>query len=309
MKNSQEDRLTMYLSFSDFLIKNAAILKDLPNYNAYFEELQKIITEIKSFAERQKDDRTGLTKEKKELRDKLISITLDSSLKLNAYAEDSNKTKLRSAVKMTKSKLLRATDTGLRDYAKLIHGKAQDNLDGLVNYGITVASQTALLDTINSYFISIPAPRDGIMDRKEATTRLAELLNNADSVISRIDARIGIIKVAQPTFYKSYINAKKIVDTGKSPLVLKASAIDIKNQLPIKGVKFSFVNSEASLQGIGDNTEIVKKTADKGRFIIKSMPEGTYKVNVSKTGYKEKVVMVNVIPGELADLRVELERV
>jgi hypothetical protein len=62
------------------------------------------------------------------------------------------------------------------------------------------------------------------------------------------------------------------------------------------------------MSGMEGNVEIVKKTAKKGSFNIKNMPEGTYRVKVTKTGYKEKVVTVSVAPGELATLNVEMER-
>lgn len=250
----------------------------------------------------------GLTKEKRELRDKLTTLTLDNSLKLNAYAVDSNKTKLKSAVKMTNSKLLRATDTGLRDYAQLIYDKAQDYLDALASYGITPATQTILLDTINAYFASISGPRVGINEKRQATTKLAELLDKADAVISKMDAEIGIIKLTQPTFFNGYTGAKKVVNTGKGTLALRAKVVDMQSGTAIKGVIFSFKQDDGASEGAGGKEEIVKKTADKGIFIIKSMPEGNYTVHISKPGYNEKVVTVTVADGEMSELKIELER-
>jgi uncharacterized membrane protein len=53
---------------------------------------------------------------------------------------------------------------------------------------------------------------------------------------------------------------------------------------------------------------MVKKTADKGSFHIKNMQAGTYKVLVSKPGYKEKEATVSVSDGERSELNVELEK-
>jgi hypothetical protein len=62
------------------------------------------------------------------------------------------------------------------------------------------------------------------------------------------------------------------------------------------------------MTGSGANGEIVKKTAEKGSFKIKNMPEGIYSVRVTKTGYKEKVITISISPGEMTTLNVELER-
>ena len=308
MKNSQEDRLSMYLALKDFLIQNAGITKELPNFESNFGEFQNLITEIKSIAEKQKDDKSGLTKVKKELRDKLITLSLDNSLKLNAYAVDTNKTKLKSAVKTTRTKLSKAPDTALRDYAKLIYDKAQGNIDSLADYGINPATQTVFLEASNAYFTAIAGPRTGISERRQATLKLGELLDKADIVISRMDSSIGIIKLSQPDFVNGFNGSKKVVETGKGSLALKASVTEINTGTAIKGVLFSFKPEGSALEGTISNIEIVKKSAKKGIFIIKSMPSGTYTVYITKPGYKDKIVRVAIANGEMSELKVEMER-
>ena len=54
--------------------------------------------------------------------------------------------------------------------------------------------------------------------------------------------------------------------------------------------------------------EIVKKTSEKGNFHLKSMEPGTYKVAVSKEGYRGTEVIINVTNGERSELVVELEK-
>lgn len=55
-----------------------------------------------------------------------------------------------------------------------------------------------------------------------------------------------------------------------------------------------------------DEAVITNRTAEKGGFNIKSLPEGVYKVTIKKNGYKEQVVTVAVTDGEMGDLNVEL---
>ena len=78
---------------------------------------------------------------------------------------------------------------------------------------------------------------------------------------------------------------------------------------PLKGVKFTFTPESVKMNLSGGMTEMVKKTAEKGSFHIKNMQAGTYKVIVSKPGYKDKEASVSISDGERSELSVELEKV
>jgi uncharacterized membrane protein len=101
-----------------------------------------------------------------------------------------------------------------------------------------------------------------------------------------------------------------LLHTRGSPnaYALKASARELVSGEPVRGVLFSFrSNGLQGLTGNGDG-EIRKKTARKGSFNLKKMPAGTYKVVVSKPGYKDKETAVSVADGEMSELVVELEK-
>jgi hypothetical protein len=91
---------------------------------------------------------------------------------------------------------------------------------------------------------------------------------------------------------------------------LQASATEINSGEPISKATFTFAPSNGLLKSAATNGKdnIVKKTAAKGKFNIKSMPEGTYTVTITKPGYKDQVVTVSVVSGELAKLDVVLEK-
>ncbi len=54
---------------------------------------------------------------------------------------------------------------------------------------------------------------------------------------------------------------------------------------------------------------IVKKTADKGGFMVKSLAEGDYTVTISKSGYKEQTVTISITDGEMCELNIELTKI
>jgi hypothetical protein len=79
---------------------------------------------------------------------------------------------------------------------------------------------------------------------------------------------------------------------------------------PVKGVTFSFTPENSGfMKAAGAETAkpIVKKSAEKGNFRT-NLPEGIYRVAVSKIGFKEQVLTLTVANGETTNLKVELEK-
>lgn len=306
MRMKQESRINMYQVSDDYLILNSDITKDLPEFEVNYTRFHKNVIEIHRLSELQNFDKTGYAKEKKQLRDVLLLLARDNSQKLAAFANLSNNNVLHTEVKFTKSDLREANETLLIDYAQIVYDRAQSNLGSLGSYGITQETQTVYLNAINAFSASISKPRLGVTEKSDATKQLAVLFTESDVLLRKIDDVINIRMMSHPNFYNRYKDVRKVVTTGAGKLALKASAVELPGGVPLKGAKFTFLPEGVMMSG---NVELVKKTADKGNFYLKSIPEGIYKVKITKTGFKEKEVMVSVVPGEMAEISVELEKV
>ena len=314
MTSEQESRLSMFMAVRDFLTANATITATLPNYAGYFTAVQNGITSIQTIREQQEFDKTGITENKNQLKATLIAQAIDVSRKVIAYAAFVNNTVLLNEVKYPESDLKRCADTILKDRAQVIYDRANANVAALATYGVTAAILTSLLTAITNFNAAIPKPRLGINDKKQATTQLASLLDTVDINLSKIDTLAEIVRTTQVNFYNGYKNARRIVETGVGSLALKGTAFETNGGEPIQHATFTFTPNGNGLKAAAtsDNSnggeKIVKKTAAGGSFHVKSMPEGTYKVTVTKPGYKDKEVTVSVVNGELCYLVVELEK-
>jgi hypothetical protein len=297
------------MSATDYLESRSEITGNLPEFLKNFNEFKARTADINRISEKQNFDKTGLAKEKKQLQNLLIIMVKENSLKLNAYAKLTNNTGLANEVKFTKSKLSKAADTILKDFAQMVYDKAEQNLSNLGAYGITQETQSVLQNAINAYAISIARPRLGQQEKSDATKELAESFKIAESLLEKIDAAINVTVTSNPQFHSGYFGVRKVVVTGTGTLILKGSATE-NNGIPLKGARFTFVpDGGMKMGGNGETAEIVKKTAKKGNFYVKNMPEGIYTVIVTKTGYKEETVSVSVAPGEMATVNVEMEKV
>jgi len=314
MKSRQESKLSMYLAVNDYLTTNAAVVNPLPNYSGYSAAFWCAIGLIQSNSEQQMFDKSGLKVNKDQLRSTVGMLAMDASRKLQAYARYANNQLLLSETKYAESDLKNANDHELRDMVQGLYDKAQGNLAALTAYGITDATQSALLNAINGYVAAIPKPRVGRTETKQSTQQLAAAFADADSALESIDATVEIVKLLQPNFYNGYKSVRKLISTGRSKLAVKGLVTDLLSGEPLKKAILTFAAdgngsvAKSATSGTPPNPLLVKKTADKGGFVVKSLPAGSYTVSCSKPGYAGQTATLTVADGELSDLRMQLAK-
>ena len=310
MNNYQESKLSMYLVVYDFMTANMAILTPLPNVKANYTSLQALITQIQASGEQQNFDKTGITGNKNQLKQTLVTLAADTSRKLTAYAKFTNNLTLLNEINYSESDLKRRADINLRDVVQGIYDRAQPIVASLAIYGITAATQTALLGAINAFKTAIPKPRLGVTEKKQLTTQLAALFKKVDVTLENIDTAVEIVRLTEVNFYNGYKSARKLITTGRGSVSVKGIVTDASNGEPLRSVtlKFSTNGTSTKLKALTENNDLTKKTADKGGFMIKTLAEGAYQVAITKPGYKEQMVTVNVSDGEMSVLAIKLEK-
>lgn len=311
MTNQQESRLSMYLSFRDYQAGFTAITTPLPNYTTNSTTFVNTIPQIQAVAEQQKISKKGVTDNKNILKENLIVTTADYARKLGVYAKFTNNATLAQEVKFTEGKLRQVADTAVKDYAQIVYDRAQPIVASLATYGITAATQTALLAAITAYNASIGKPSVSRTESSQTTKQLETLFKTAETALANMDAAVEIVRISQPAFYTGYKNARKVVETGIGSLAVKGLVTDATTGEPVKGatLSFAFDGNNGMAKAAKSATEsVVKKTAEKGGFNIKSLPSGVYTVTIKKVGYADQVATVAVADGELTDLNIQLSK-
>jgi hypothetical protein len=308
MNTKQQSKVKMYSASRDFLEPNASITAPLPEFEPNFILLKNTIRDIQLISETQKDVRTGLAKDKKDVKNKLITLSADNSRKVFAYAKNKGNKTLMDSVDFSISDFQRMTDVDLKDFAENMHKKAEAIITELATYGITPETQKTLGEAIKAHDSWMERPRIGITEKRQATIRLGELFAIADVTLEKIDAIIEIVRLTQANFYVGYKTARKLVDFNSGVIALKATAVDIANGKPLNGAIFTFATYETNLAANEQPVLIRKKTATKGSFHIRNMRPGVYKVAIKRAGYKAKEVTLDIPDGVRSDLKVELEK-
>jgi Carboxypeptidase regulatory-like domain len=309
MTTDQKIKLRMYLAVRNFKNQNEAIANAIPKFAASYAVLHDATDEIQLIGEMQGVSKKGLAIDKNKLKKNLIALAAKNSRKIAALAKFNNNDTLLKEVRFKEADLARVQEVTLKENVQIIYDRAEANIGALAEHGITPETQKIFLEAITAFNNALETPRTGIGEKKKATEKLTALFETADAALEMMDYAVGIVQDEQPDFFVGYKTNRKKVDTNTGVLALKASAKELTSGEPVRGVMFTFKPDGAMLTGGNGNGAITKKTAKKGSFHIKNMPAGTYKVVVSKPGYKDKEVTVSVADGERSELNVELEKV
>lgn len=310
MTNAEESRLSMYLTLKDYQAPYTAITNPLPNYSANSTTFLNLIPQIQMYSQQQKTSKKGVAGGKNQLKDALIVTTADYFRKLAAFAKFTNNNTLAQEVKISEGKLKLVADTAVRDYAQIAYDRAQTNIASLAAYNITAANQTAMLSAINAYNASLGKPGASRTEGGLTTKQLKALFKAADTALANMDAAVEIVRLTQPNFYAGYQKARKIIYTGTGSLAVRALVTDASTGEPIKGVTVSFTmnGAAAKARDASAKPDLVKKTAEKGGFNIKSLPAGIYNITIKKNGYADQTTTIAVSDGELTELNVQLTK-
>jgi hypothetical protein len=260
--------------------------------------------------ETQAADISGTTADKNVLKEDLIVPAADTARKLVAFAKLTNNQKLQKEISYTDSDLRRMPNAILPDTAKLIYDRAQVNLPLMVNYLVTVETQTVLLKAITDYKLVMVSPRVEKVSQVQTTKQLSELFVAGDKALANMDAVVEIVRVSQPYFYMGYKLARKVIESGNTKLTVKGLVTDAQTGDPVKGVILSFwLDGDAMKTTATGEPSLMKKTATKGGFNVNSLAAGTYKVILQKVGYAEQSQTIFVNDGELTTMNVQLTKV
>jgi hypothetical protein len=302
MLAKQTMKLNMLLVVRNFKRQNESIAAQIHKFPEEFDLLMKTVDELLSVSEMQGKQRTGLTIDKNMTRKILVDFCLRNSNKLSILSLEKGNNTLFKETHFTESQLGNMTSLKLIEKAQLIYNNVQSNIEMLAEQGLSSETQKAFSDAISTFNNFLSMPRTAIAERKKATMRINELFLESDKYLKIMDLAVESAKKQFPDFYNNYKASRELIDISSRNLSIKASAKENPKGIPIGGVVFIFKNP-------GTGIELKKKTTEKGNFQIKHIKPGPWKVFISKDGYKNYELSINVNENEINLLNVDMEKV
>lgn len=286
----------MYLAVKEVCNTFNATWAGIIAFVAAFGDFTTKVDELLGLVEVQLAATTGVTDDKNEARDVVITKTLALAAGVSAYAKDNNDNTLQEKVHVTKSELDNARDTIVAQTAQLIIDEATAVVASLGDYNVTALQIADLQTAKDDYTDKIGTPRAAIGNRHSATDGIEDKIGEIDVLLKeRMDKLVDTLQVSAPDFYSQYSSARLIVDTGVRT-ALKGTVTDADTTVAIKGANVFIVELDRS-----------KKTNANGNYRFGRLRGGIYTLQVTAKGYEMAIIEdVVVEDGHVADVDVAL---
>jgi hypothetical protein len=311
MNKTLESKYKMYITTQGYVVMYPLITSKLPGFDGYFADFTENNEIIRATKEQLEHGNSGVSESMELLRTDLVQKTVDVCGKVEVYAKLNNNVVLAKEVHYPESELNKARGTSLSDKAKMVYNKAMEHTTELEKYGVTPTMLTNLKLSIDKFSAAIPTMRIGLSNLKMSYDNLKVMFKKNDASLEKMDLLVEIVKNTNPDFYKGYKNNRRVILKGAGSLALMVKVINAHDGTDIKGAKATFMPKKEMgimAEEVVNAKPIVKKTADKGGFQIKNMPDGTYMVTIEKIGYAPKTLTVYITGSEMAKLDVKLEK-
>jgi hypothetical protein len=301
MTTLQVQKLRMYMALRILLGANLAILEKLPNAIELLTALDKAIADIQANIVLQQKSGNDLKEQHDKLHTNLVTDVMDASRKMQAYAANTKNNALLKDTKFSDSEVSHMKDVDLVKTAKLMYSIVNEHLSELALYGLTTDTQATLQNDTTLYEVSNPQKENEQLGQMNVTSTLADNYKTADDIVANFDKLVEIVRYTEPKFYADYKFMRK-VDVATDVVQLVAKITDAETGAGIPNVTVALNLTDSNL------APIVKLSADKGGFQIKTLPNGNYTINVVKLGYQTQTLSIIITGDAPYSLNVKMVR-
>ena len=280
----------MYIALRILLRAYPAILAKLPNADELLTALDNVIAEIQANDLLKKKTANEIREIILALRTNLTRDILSTSRRIQAYADYKKDKVLLKETKYTETALSSPSDVELVQIAKSLYATVNLYLPELQRYELNPQTQETLINNATLYETSSPQLDTKNREQKNITAAIAENYKTADGIVASLDKQVEIVHDTEPAFYKEYKTTRKVeVPKDVMQLITKVTDAETGAGVPNATVTLTLNDSTAN--------PIVKQTAEKGGFQIKTIANGIYTVTVVKLGYLTQTLTIT-LPGD-----------
>lgn len=212
MKQSEINRLQMYVAVEGFLDQQAPVWNPVPIVSAYKLKLTGTILGIKTAAKDQEAAQVFIGKSLGELK-RTVGTKLDIlDDTLVAYAEDTGNPELISRASNSASDYYRLSHEEFETKAQNMIGLLSEHVADMGDYGMTMDQIEDAKMGIDGFLDKRGKPRAYQIASRVATQSLEDLFKEGTKAVGRLDNVLKRFKRSNPAFYNGYIAARTVVD-------------------------------------------------------------------------------------------------
>lgn len=281
------------------LEKQIDISSQIPAASMFISDFKENLNQMQGLAVEQKKIIAGQRQKKANMKLDLARETMNISRRTEAYASMTKDLILQQKVHLAETHLLKRSDVNFTSICSTIYHAAHANREALMKYGVNEASLIHLRASIDNYQTVMGAPKEAIIQRKQLTHQLAQRIVEQRAILDNIDTLMSIMRYSQPAMYALYKDTRVVLYRSRS-LAGMCRVTDPASAKAVAGATLTFYQNEVPV--------LIKSSAKGGGCRIKSLPNGTYTLTVSRLGYTAQTLTVHISNTKLTTINVALEK-
>lgn len=301
MRKNLENSISMFETVKAVCDDNITII----NANAGLDDTYKryliLLSQTEVLAQEQTRNRTGITIDKKKMREKLVLLVEAASGIIKAHFDSASNFDIFTSVNLSLTRLRTMRDQLFVAHTQIVIDLLTTHQAILAPFGVDAAYIATLTDIMSKFANISTQPT---VARNNKSTATLQLKNKVKEVLTflknELDNAMLIVKITNPTFYMTYRNARKTIDSGiRHQDIVTGSITGV-----VKQDETNQVIPNALVEIVGTETMII--TNNLGEFTIINIPPNTYTLKVSIGNFEIKMVE-NVVVAANEDTEIEIK--
>ena len=300
MKKQAENSISMFETVKAVCDANITIIATNAGLNNTYKKYLILLAETELLAQEQTLNRTGITIDKKKMREKLALLVETASGIIKTYFDSVNNFDIYTSVNVSLTKLRTMRDQLLVAHTQTVIDLLTAHQADLAPFGVDAAYITNLSDMQIKYANLSTLPTVARNNKSTATLQLKDKVKEVLTFLkNELDNAMLVVKLSNPAFYITYRNARKTIDSGIRHQEITTGSITGV----VKQEETNTVIPNALVEIVGTETVII--TDNLGEFTIINIPPATYMLKVSIGNYDIKTVD-NIVVTENENTEVEI---
>lgn len=301
MRKNLENSISMFKTVKAVCEENITTISANAGLDDTYKRYLLLLDQTETLAKEQTLNRTGITKDKKIVREKLALLVESASGIIKAHSDSINNFDTFTSVNMSLTKLRTMRDQLFVAHTQTVIDILTVQQANLAAFGVDAAYISNLTDMFNKFADISTQPTVARNNKSTATLQLKIKVKEVLIFLkNELDNAMLIVKITNPTFYITYRNARKTIDSGiRHQDIITGSITGV-----VKQDETNQVIPNALVEIVGTETMII--TNNLGEFTIINIPPDTYTLKVSIGNFEIKMVE-NVVVTANIDTELEIK--
>lgn len=303
MNAKQWNKLNMMMAVLSLCRSEREVWEGVAGFAKAFERFEDLVEKLNKDAELQETDTTGIAKDKMRAKEQCIVVTMQVGGALYVMAKEKGDIALMEEVRINKSTLDRDRDNICLQRCIAVLERAQEFAAFLEYYGVSEARLGQFENTVQKLAELTVRPRSAMIERMAATKSIRENVREIDDLLNNVlDRLVETFRETNLSFYNMYFTTRRVIHLGIKHTNLYLKVISKESETPVAGASLSLTMEVEDvppkvLEGICDR---------RGEFSWKRIMPGRYVLKVSKEGFQDALLDVEIKRGKTVRMEVFL---